>query len=539
MSQPALKPVSHKPVSSVNPNFDWERIVYLVHMSRHMDHIEETELVPSKEVLYQFSARGHDVPQIMLGSLLNKPNDAMAGYYRSRPMLLSIGVDPEDALAGPLARSGGYSDGRDIGVTFNFPNPDGTSALPMCGGVGAQYTPASGWAQAMEYYSDVLKDDSYKDSIAVVLGGDASVATNGFWSAITMATTLQLPILFYIEDNGFGISVRSDLQTPGRNIAANLASFKGLTIHDGDGSNVDEAADLIEKSVAQVRERKGPVLLRLRVPRLQGHSAQDTQTYKSEAEIAEEWARDPLPRLNSYLVPNHMNEDEWNAINERALKDVRTALKAAKARPLGNPDTVAKFAFSETDAAGQVIPQIIGGVHAKGHDFPQSSHEPKPEGKRINMVTAIRKTLDFELTTNDKVVVFGEDVGPKGGVHAVTLGLQDKHGDKRVFDTSLSEEGIIGRAVGMAMAGLVPVPEIQFRKYADPAVEQLNDCGTMRWRTNNRFAAPITVRIPGGFFKCGDPWHSQTNEVFFLFVPFFSYHRLQIFFPASSAFAAN
>ena len=114
---------------------------------------------------------------------------------------------------------------------------------------------------------------------------------------------------------------------------------------------------------------------------------------------------------------------------------------------------------------------------------------------------------------NPRVVVFGEDVGRKGGVHAATLGLQEKFGVARVFDTSLSEEGIIGRAVGMAAAGFMPVPEIQFRKYADPAAEQLNDCGTMRWRTANRFAAPMVVRIPGGFFKCGDPWHSQSNEV--------------------------
>jgi 2-oxoisovalerate dehydrogenase E1 component len=98
-------------------------------------------------------------------------------------------------------------------------------------------------------------------------------------------------------------------------------------------------------------------------------------------------------------------------------------------------------------------------------------------------------------------------------VHGATLGLQEKYGVNRVFDTSLSEEGIIGRAVGMAVAGLAPVAEIQFRKYAEPAAEQLNDCGTLRWRTNNRFAAPIVVRVPGGFFKCGDPWHSQTNEV--------------------------
>jgi 2-oxoisovalerate dehydrogenase E1 component len=93
--------------------------------------------------------------------------------------------------------------------------------------------------------------------------------------------------------------------------------------------------------------------------------------------------------------------------------------------------------------------------------------------------------------------------------------LQDAFGERRVFDTSLSEEGIIGRAVGMALAGLMPVPEIQFRKYADPATEQLNNCGTMRWRTNNRWAAPIVVRMPGGYApKCGDPWHSVCGEVF-------------------------
>ena len=135
------------------------------------------------------------------------------------------------------------------------------------------------------------------------------------------------------------------------------------------------------------------------------------------------------------------------------------------------------------------------------------------------MVTAIRRMLDQELEANPRVLVFGEDVGPKGGVHAVTLGLQEKFGRERVFDTSLNEEGIVGRAVGMALAGLMPVPEIQFRKYAEPATEQIHDCGTMRWRTHNRFAAPMVLRVPGGFFKCGDPWHSMTNEVEFVHNP--------------------
>ncbi len=134
----------------------------------------------------------------------------------------------------------------------------------------------------------------------------------------------------------------------------------------------------------------------------------------------------------------------------------------------------------------------------------------------VRFAEAVRRTLARELEVNPKCLVFGEDVGRKGGVHLVTEGLQKKFGAARVFDTSLSEEGIVGRAVGMAISGLMPVAEIQFRKYADPAAEQLNNCGTLRWRTANRFAAPIVVRMPGGFGKdVGDPWHSLSDEVRF------------------------
>jgi len=120
------------------------------------------------------------------------------------------------------------------------------------------------------------------------------------------------------------------------------------------------------------------------------------------------------------------------------------------------------------------------------------------------------------LAANPKLLIFGEDVGAKGGVHGATVDLQIKFGESRVFDTSLSEEGIIGRSVGMAMAGLKPVPEIQFRKYADPATEQINDCGTVRWRTMSKFSAPMVVRIPVGFGKkTGDPWHSVSGEAIF------------------------
>ncbi|MBO1079228.1 pyruvate dehydrogenase [Roseomonas sp. 573] len=492
---------------------DWRRVAYLLHVSRALDALEEKTLVPEKKVLYQFSARGHDMAQILLGLGLDHRHDAACGYYRSRPMLLALGVAVEDALGSSMARAGGYSDGRDIGVVFNYPNRQGASALPMCGGVGAQYTPTVGWAQAVEYHRTVLRDASYEGAIGVVLGGDASVASNGFWAALTAATTQKLPVLFYIEDNGYGISVPGHFQTPGADIAANLASFGNLHVLSGDGTEPAEAAALIAAAQAHVRGRQGPCLLRLRVPRLQGHSFQDTQAYKPAELVAEEWARDPLPKLRAQLVPALMSGAEWDALAAEAAAAVEAAREAAERRPVAAPETVLRHVFAEGEAP------VLGGLRAAGIAPRATDTAPRPEGARINMVTAIRRTLEHELDTNPRVLLFGEDIGPKGGVHAVTLGLQEKFGESRVFDTSLSEEGIVGRAVGMAMAGLMPVPEIQFRKYADPATEQINDCGTLRWRTNNRFAAPMVLRMPVGFFKCGDPWHSQTNEVQFVHAP--------------------
>ena len=476
--------------------------------------MEVERRVPVKMLLYQFWARVQDWAQVMLGQRLDDRRDATCGYYRSRPLLLSLGVDVADALGSSMGRSGGYSDGRDIGVVFNYPNPKGASALPMCGGVGAQYTPTAGWAQAIDYYAKALNAQGYGRAVGVVLGGEASVATNGFWAALTIATTQALPMLFYIEDNGFGISVPSSFQTPGGDIAANLASFRGLEILSGDGTEPAEASQLIDRALGHVRGRRGPCLLRLTVPRLQGHSFQDTQTYKSEEVVAAEWARDPLPKLRAFLDGTVLEYGEWDDIAARAQGDAEAARERAEARPVAVPDTVTRHVLAEP---GEL--QAMGGQWPAGYAAPVSSDIPQPQGQRLNMVTAIRRTLDHEMTLNDRVVLFGEDIGPKGGVHAVTLGLQEKFGDRRVFDTSLSEEGIVGRAVGMALAGLVPVPEIQFRKYAEPATEQINACGSMRWRTNNRFAAPMVLRVPGGFFKCGDPWHSQTNEVAFVHSP--------------------
>jgi 2-oxoisovalerate dehydrogenase E1 component len=499
--------------------FDWRRIAYTTLASRALDDLEERTNrnranVPREHlVLYQFSARGHDMAQVILGALLTGQRDGAGAYYRSRPLLLSLGLSLEDAHGSPLGRSGGFSDGRDIGVVCNLPGRDSCTVLPMAGDVGSQYTPAAGWAQSIVYHRDTLRDDAWSQAMSVALGGDASVATNGFWASLTMATTLKLPMLFYIEDNDLGISVRGDMQTPGGDIAKNLASFGNLFIRNGSGTDPHEASGLLAEAVAHVRDGIGPALVRLTVPRLSSHSGPDNQKgYRAEHEIADDLARDPLPRLREYLVPSLMSAAEWSALEAAVQRDVLVAVDAARARAMPDASTVAQHVFADAERG----PEAMGGLTREERAALGGTDVPAADGDLLRFAEAIRRTLRSELVANPKVVVFGEDVGRKGGVHLVTEGLQKQFGNARVFDTSLSEEGIIGRAVAMAISGLVPVAEIQFRKYADPAAEQLNNCGTMRWRTANRFAAPIVVRMPGGFGKdVGDPWHSLSDEVRF------------------------
>jgi len=509
-----------KPKSTPTPALDWRTVAYHVLCSRALDDVEEQTnrnraTVPKDHVvLYQFSARGHDVAQVILGQMLTGQRDAAGAYYRSRPLLLSVGLTLEDALGSPLGRAGGFSDGRDIGVVCNLPQDEGCVVLPMAGDVGSQYTPTAGWAQAITYHRDILKDTAFAGSIGVALGGDGSVATSGFWSALTMATTLRLPMLFYIEDNDLGISVKGEMQTPGGNIAANLAAFTNLFVRDGDGTDPSETARLLHECVTHVRSGEGPALVRLSVPRLSSHSGPDNQKgYRSDEEITSDQKRDPLPRLRNFLVPSQLSAAEWSKLETEVARDVEKALAAARARPKPDPTRIAehRYADDRDDA-----PQAFGGLPRAERRKLGGTDQASEDGELLRFAEAVRRTLRHELTVSPKVVVFGEDVGKKGGVHLVTEGLQKQFGPDRVFDTSLSEEGIIGRAAGLAISGLMPVAEIQFRKYADPATEQLNNAGTLRWRTANRFASPMVVRMPGGFGKdVGDPWHSLSDEVRF------------------------
>lgn len=477
----------------MSPSIDWQRVTSLLQVSRALDALELDKLVPEGLVDHLFPAAGHDLAQVLLGSLLDHPHDGVSAYYRSRPLMLSLGVSAEQALVASMNRQGGYSDGRDGGPAANVRRPGRPTVLPMVGDVGGQFTPAAGWAEALRYRREALAQSEVRGAIAVACGGDGSVATNGFWAALQTASTLRLPLLIVIEDNGLGVSVRSDLQTPGGNIAANLSSFESLRVSDGDGADPEEALRLLSRAVEHVRSGSGAALVRLRVPRLGGHSAHD-----SRGGIQTGTERDPLVRLRRFLVPAQLSAERWRELEQAAQAEVEAALQRALDTPQPDPATVRRFVFCERE------PDVACAAAA---DEP-----PAGGGGRRTMRAAIRETLRSELERDPAVRVLGQDVGALGGIYGVTAGLQELFGADRVVDCSLSEEGIVGRSIGMALAGLRPIAEIQFRKYADAAVMQLSNAGTMRWRTGNRATAPIVVRMPAGWARVNDPWHSVSAE---------------------------
>lgn len=504
---------------------DWREIVRQVLRSRKLDDLEEAELAPTGEVPYQFSARGHELAQVLLARQMSHPHDAAGVYYRSRPFMLSVGLTIEEALRAGMGKTGSPSEGRDVGVVFSMPARSGPTVLPASGDVGAQFTPAAGWAQSILYHQRVLENEDWDGAFAVALGGDGSVASNGFWSALTIATTLELPMMFFIEDNNYGLSVPSELQTPGGNIAENLKSFGNLLILDGPGTDPQVTAQLIEQAAGALRAGSGPCLLHLTVPRLSGHTFIDNQAYKSEEELERERGQDPIRALQTLI-----GADEFQRVAAEVEDELQSAVEGARRAAAPGRGTATRHMFfhghqAQVGGLPELQPQPEAGV----------SLAPNSKGPRINFIDAVRRVMEQELQDNPRAVIFGEDVGVKGGVHGATADLQAKFGSERVFDTSLSEEGIIGRAVGMALAGLLPLPEIQFRKYADPATEQINDAGTIRWRTAGKFAAPMVVRIPVGYSKkIGDPWHSVTGEATFAHTP-----GWRLAFPSNAADAVG
>jgi len=449
---------------------DWGKVAYFCLLSRFMDLKEKSERLPMS-----FPATGHELVQVLTALLMEHEKDATSVYYRSRPLALALGIKPEDIFYANMGKA------RDVGMMYYLRG----KILPTVGDVGGQFPKAVGWAQAIRY-------KGWDGAVAVAMGGDGSIASSGFWSALNIATTLNLPMVFVIEDNGWGIGVPSYLQTPGGNISENLRSFKNLTVLECRGYIPEESYGVLKEGFEIARENRA-VLIRFEVARIEGHSISDRQEYRSKEEIERSREKDPIVYLRN-LVEN------WEEVESKAKEDVERAWEEAKRRE-GERGNLKKYIFFEGEFA----------QGDKVREFKMNKH-PK-----MKMALAIRKAMEEALEENEDVLIFGEDVGLKGGIYGITRGFMERFGERRVFDTSLNELGIVGRAEGMAYAGLKPIAEIQFRKYADEARQAIHNIGFVRWRTNNAFSAPIILRMPVGFLRgISDPWHSFSAEQEFL-----------------------
>src|SRR5262249_10839953 len=262
----------------------------------------------------------------------------------------------------------------------------------MSGNVGAQYTPAAGWAQAVTYRRDILGETTWQGAVAAALGGDGSTAANGFWAALNIATTQRLPLLFFVEDNGYAISVPAEYQNARANIADALAAFAHLRLLQGDGTDPAEAAETIAAAVDYVRSGQGPCLLRLSVVRLSGHSFTDNQAYKTPEIRAAEAARDPLARLRAFR-----RELDWESLEKDVATELSIAFQAARESPEPNPASAVRFVFFEGS------PQRVGGLLPEDAGLPaNSSEEPDKAGPRLNLIDAVRRALDCELERNPR-----------------------------------------------------------------------------------------------------------------------------------------
>jgi 2-oxoisovalerate dehydrogenase E1 component len=308
-----------------------------------------------------------------------------------------------------------------------------------------------------------------------------------------------------------------------------VRGFRGLAITKIDGRDYFQARHFGARAVARVRAGEGPGLLHARVTRPYSHSAADTQSkYRPSEELLEEAQHDPILLFQHELVAGGViDEEEADRIKAEAKDIVAAAAKAALAAARPDPSTVLDHVY--------VRPPIP--------DPPA----PSGDGDVVAMGEAIRRTLHELMAEDERIRVFGEDVADapeevidvvegKGGVFGTTHGLQRRFGMARCFNTPLAEANIVGRAVGQAVRGLRPCPEIQFFDYIWPAMTQIkSEAATIRWRSNGAWSCPIVLRVPiGGYLTGGAIWHSQCGESIFTHVP-----GLIVMFPSRAADAAG
>jgi 2-oxoisovalerate dehydrogenase E1 component len=494
---------------SLDPDF-LIRAFRIMHTSRRLDDREIT-LKRQNRIFFQISGAGHEAIGAAAGLALRPGHDWVFPYYRDRALCLALGVTPHEMLLQAVgAAADPASAGRQMPSHWGHPKWNIVSSSSP---TGTQYVQAVGCAEASRYR------DPDSDEITLVASGDGATSEGEFWEAVNAACIKSLPLLFLVEDNGYAISVPRECQTAGGNVSLLLSSFPGLYRQEVDGTDFVESYEAMRRAVDYCRAGKGPALVQACVVRLYSHSlSDDERLYKTTAERESEAARDPVLKFPKQLVDEGiLDRQALQRIMHEIDHDVHQAVQDALQADPPPPESVLAHLYSP-------------GVDPAS---PRFDVAPRFEGEPKTMVDLINATLREEMRRNPDMLVFGEDVADcsreqnlaevkgKGGVFKVTAGLQMEFGARRCFNTPLAEASIVGRAIGMAVRGLKPVPEIQFFDYIWPAMMQIrNELAVMRWRSGGAFAAPVVIRVPiGGYLNGGAVYHSQCGEVEFTHIP--------------------
>src|SRR5262245_28376553 len=505
------------------------RLYRTMYLSRKLDD-REIQLKRQNKIFFQISSAGHEAVTAMMGLLLRPGVDWVYPYYRDRALCLMLGVTPLEMLLQAVgAKDDPSSGGRQMPshfghAKFNIPSKSSCT--------GTQFVHAVGAAEATLYYEQHPKalPQAKKaplgelakhsvDEIVYVSSGDGATSEGEFWESLNVACIKKLPLLYLVEDNGYAISVPVEVQTAGGNIAKQVKNFPGLHVADVDGTDPIESYLVCHEAVNYCRERRGPALIHAKVTRPYSHSlSDDEKLYKSPDEREAEAHRDPLSKFALFLVREGLlNQKQIEALEAQVDHEVRQATDQALGAEPPSPESIYDQMYSpEVDPTSSTF-----------------EAEPHLHGAQKTMVEMVAATLYDEMSRDERINVFGEDVADasrednlkdvkgKGGVFKATAGLQRKYGATRVFNTPLAEASIVGRAIGMATRGLKPVAEHQVFDYIWPAAMPIRDelC-TLRWRSNGNFACPMVIRVAiGGYLTGGAIYHSQSGESLFTHTP--------------------